>query len=118
MTRTFILLFTSMVAFEVRAQEAPAPVSEPDLKVQVHGAVLDAKTDAPVLEALVEWYDASGHRQAVNQTNDEGNFAFFVLTTGELELRVAENGYEAFSEKITIAPGESAKEFTIRLVPK
>jgi hypothetical protein len=100
------------------AQEKPVPVSEPELKVQVHGSVLNANTEVPVLEALVEWYDAAGHRQAVSQTNDTGHFAFFVITTGELELRVAENGYAAFSEKITVAPGESAKEFTIRLVPK
>ncbi len=118
MMRAFILLSASMLAFGASAQVDPAPASDPALKVQVHGAVVNATTEAPVLEALVEWYDASGHRQAVNQTNSEGNFAFFVTTNGELELRVVENGYEAFSEKLTIAPGESAKEFTIRLVPK
>lgn len=110
MMRTLFLLVLCTFAVAASAQDT--------LKVQVHGAVLDATTDAPVLEALVEWYDTNGHRQAVNQTNNEGNFAFFVVTTGELELRVAENGYQAFSEKMTIAPGESAKEFTIRLVPK
>lgn len=88
------------------------------LRVQVHGAVVHAETEQPVLEALVEWYDADGHRQAVNQTNSEGSYAFFVVTTGELELRVAENGYEPYSGRLRITPGESAREFTIRLVPK
>lgn len=93
-------------------------VAQDTLRVQVHGAVLNATTDQPVLETLVEWYDADGHRQAVNQTNSEGRYAFFILTTGELELRVAENGYEPYGEKLRITPGESAREFMIRLVPK
>lgn len=110
MMRTIFFLITAVAIVRTSAQDT--------LKVQVHGAVVNATTEAPILEALVEWYDAAGHRQAVNQTNSEGNFAFFVVTTGELELRVAENGYEAFSEKLSIHPGECAKEFMIRLVPK
>lgn len=110
MTRWIFLLFASM--------SFGAAVAQDTLTVQVHGSVLNAQTDAPILEALVEWYDADGVRQAVNQTNSEGHYAFFVTTTGELELRVAENGYAAFSERISVASGESAKEFTIRLVPK
>ncbi|MBL7941003.1 MAG: carboxypeptidase regulatory-like domain-containing protein [Flavobacteriales bacterium] len=110
MMRMFITMIVPLVAVGASAQDT--------LNVQVHGAVLDDRTEAPVLEALVEWYDGDGHRQAVNPTNSEGNFAFFVRTTGELELRVAENGYEAYSTKITVEPGESAKEFMIRLVPK
>ncbi|MBL7952985.1 MAG: carboxypeptidase regulatory-like domain-containing protein [Flavobacteriales bacterium] len=110
MMRTFFLLLITTSCWAAAAQDT--------LKVQVHGSVLNANTESPVLEALVEWYDTSGHRQAVNQTNNEGHYAFFVLTTGQLELRVVENGYEAFSEKLTIEPGVSAKEFTIRLVPK
>lgn len=97
---------------------AQTTVAQDTLKVQVHGAVVNATTEQPVLEALVEWYDEHGHRQAVNQTNSEGSYALFVVTTGALELRVAENGYEAYSEKLLITPGESAREFTIRLVPK
>ncbi|MBX2972361.1 MAG: carboxypeptidase regulatory-like domain-containing protein [Flavobacteriales bacterium] len=110
MMRTSILSVACMLAAAASAQDT--------LRVQVHGAVVNAVTEQPVLEALVEWYDADGQRQAVNQTNSEGSYAFFVLTTGELELRVVENGYEAYSERLRITPGESAREFTIRLVPK
>jgi len=88
------------------------------LHVQVHGVVVDAGSGLPVLETLVEWYDAEGERQAVNQTNNEGKYAFFVRTTGEVELRVSENGYEPFVHLMSVEPGESAREFTIRLVPK
>lgn len=88
------------------------------LRVQVHGLVVNAATDRPVLEALVEWYDADGKRQAVNQTNSEGAYAFFIATTGDLELRVVENGFVDFSERLHVDAGESAREFTIRLVPK
>lgn len=110
MMRTFLLSATCVIAGAASAQDT--------LRVQVHGAVVNAVTEQPVLEVLVEWYDADGQRQAVNQTNSEGSYAFFVLTTGDLELRVAENGYEAYSERLHIMPGESAREFTIRLVPK
>lgn len=106
------------VLFAVVCVVAGVATAQDTLKAQVHGAVLDAATHAPVLEALVEWYDADGQRQAVNQTNSEGHYAFFVRTTGVLILRVEENGYVAFSEQLHIEPGESAKEFTIRLVPK
>ncbi len=88
------------------------------LRVQVHGLVVNANTEQPVLEALVEWYDADGKRQAVNQTNSEGAYAFFVATTGDLELRVAENGYVDFSQRLHVDAGESARELMIRLVPK
>lgn len=102
----------------VVAAHGLASYAQDTLSVQLHGAVLDAETGRPVLEALVEWYDANGLRQAVNQTNSEGNYAFFVRTTGELELRVAENGYEPYARPVLIETGESAREFTIRLVPK
>ncbi|MCC6540714.1 MAG: carboxypeptidase regulatory-like domain-containing protein [Flavobacteriales bacterium] len=88
------------------------------LQVQVHGTVVDATTGIPLLETLVEWYDGDGHRQAVNRTNNEGNYAFIIRTTGALELRVAENGYRTFVQRMTVAPGETAHEFTIRLIPK
>lgn len=110
MKRALLLSATCMIAGATSAQDT--------LRVQVHGAVVNAVTEQPVLEALVEWYDADGQRQAVNQTNSEGSYAFFVLTTGELELRVAEDGYEAYTERLRITPGASAREFTIRLVPK
>lgn len=110
MIRIGLVLFATCAAFSGSAQDT--------LKVQVHGAVLDAATDAPILEALVEWYDQSGHRQAVNQTNSAGNYAFFVHTTGLVELRVAENGYVPFSQQLIVEPGENAKEFTIRLEPR
>lgn len=106
------LLFATACAFSA------STVAQDTLRVQVHGAVVNAVTEKPVFEALVEWYDENGLRQAVNQTNSEGSYAFFIATTGDLELRVVENGYEAYAEKLRIIPGESAREFTIRLVPK
>lgn len=108
--RTLLLAFAGLHGATVLAQDT--------LRVQVHGAVVNAQTEKPVFEALVEWYDEHGQRQAVNQANSEGSYAFFITTTGELELRVTENGYEAYAEKLHITPGESAREFTIRLVPK
>ncbi|TXI82232.1 MAG: hypothetical protein E6Q44_02570 [Flavobacteriales bacterium] len=110
MIRSLPFLFLLVPLSALRAQDT--------LRVQVYGAVVHAVTDLPVLEALVEWYDADGHRQAVNQTNNEGRYAFFVRTTGELELRVSENGFEPYNERLSVTPGESAREFTIRLVPK
>ncbi|MCB9163871.1 MAG: carboxypeptidase regulatory-like domain-containing protein [Flavobacteriales bacterium] len=93
-------------------------MAQDTLHLQVHGVVVDAASGLPVLEALVEWYDAQGELQAVNQTNNAGKYAFFVRTTGEVELRVSENGYEPFVHLVTVEPGESAHEFTIQLVPK
>jgi len=89
------------------------------LRVQVHGVVVNAESNAPVFEALVEWYDGQGRRQAITQSNSEGNYALFVRTTGFVELRIAEDGYLPYKEELPlIEPGESAREFTIRLVPK
>ena len=110
MKRMGILMITVCASLAAAAQDS--------LRVQLHGLVVDATTDAPVYEALVEWYDAAGNRQAITQSNSEGNYALFVTTTGLLELRVEENGYAPYAERITIVPGESAREFTIRLVPK
>lgn len=112
-TKALRTLFLSVLG----AWIAPA-VAQDTLRVQVHGVVVDAESGLPVLETLVEWYDTEGRRQAVNQTNNEGNYAFFVQTTGEVELRVNENGYEPFLQELLIEPGESAHEFTIRLVPR
>lgn len=106
-----LLVFTLLGVFGLaKAQDS--------LRVQVHGVVLNASTGEPVLEALVEWYDADGYRQAVNQTNNEGRYAMFVRTTGVVELRLTENGYKPFLQRFTLHPGECAKEFTIRLTPK
>lgn len=88
------------------------------LRVQVHGAVVNALTEVPVYEALVEWYDATGNRQAITQSNSAGNYALFIHTTGFVELRVEENGYRPYSEQFTIVPGESARELLIALVPQ
>ena len=98
---------------------APCAMAQDTLHVQVHGAMVNATTNAPIYEAMVEWYDEQGHRQAITQTNTEGHYALLVRTTGIVELRVAENGYLPFQETLPlIEAGESAREFTIRLVPK
>lgn len=89
------------------------------LRVQLHGIVVNATTGKPVLEALVEHYDASGQRQAITQSNSEGHYALFVSANWPIELRVDENGYAPYREKdIIFEPGESAREHDLRLVPK
>jgi hypothetical protein len=109
--RVIGLLFGLLVSVSaLRAQDT--------LRVQIHGSVLDARTETPILEALVEWYDANGKRQAITQTNSEGSYAFLVRTTGSLELRLSENGYLEYREVLTLEPGECAREHVIRLVPK
>lgn len=89
------------------------------LHVQLHGAVVDMDTQAPVPDARVEWYDAEGRKQANTRTNSEGNYAFFVHTTGFVELRVEGKGHQPYRQRLPdIEPGECAREFTVRLVPK
>ena len=89
------------------------------LRVQLHGTVVNATTGKPVLEALVEWYDAAGHRRSITQSNSEGHYAMFISATGPIELRVDENGYAPYREKdIIFEPGESAREHDLHLVPK
>jgi len=94
-------------------------MAQDTLQVQLHGTILNATTGKPVYEALVEWYDASGHRQAITQSNSEGHYAMFISTTGPIELRVDENGYAPYRESdIAFEPGESAREHDLRLVPE
>jgi len=105
--------------FLLSAVCAGPTLAQDTLHVQLHGTVLNATTGAPVLETLVEWYDASGHRQAITQSNSDGHYAMFISTTGPIELRVVENGYAPYREKdILFEPGESAREHDLRLVPK
>lgn len=95
-----------------------ALMAQDTLHVQLHGTVLNTATGKPVYEALVEWYDARGHRQAITQSNSEGHYAMFIATTGAIELRVAEVGYAPFLESgIVFDPGESAREHDLHLVP-
>lgn len=111
MIRRTLLPFLLLTALPTMAQDT--------VRVQLHGAVLDAVTHKPILEALVEWYDAGGKRQAITQTNSEGNYALFVLAGQPIELRVKENGYEPLVEQVPpFKPGESAREHELRLVPK
>ena len=96
-----------------------AATAQDTLHVQLHGMVVNATTGEPVYEALVEWYDDSGHRQAITQSNSEGHYAMFIATTGAIELRVQENGYAPFVESdIVFESGESAREHDLHLVPK
>lgn len=89
------------------------------IRVQLYGTVIDEVSQQPVFETLVEWYNAAGKRQAVTQTNDEGRYALFVWAGEPIEIRITENGYEEFIETLpAFKPGESAREFVLRLVPK
>lgn len=88
-------------------------------RVQIHGAVLDSLTGKPVYEALVEWYDADGRRQAITQSNSEGSYALFILAGRSAELRVAEQGYRPFVIKVpAFEQGEIARQLDLLLVPK
>lgn len=110
--------FRSVLPILLLAASFPV-VAQDSVRVQLHGAVLDAVTHKPVFEALVEWYDADGKRQAITQTNSEGNYALFILAGSPIELRVKENGYEELIEQVPpFKPGESAREHDLRLVPK
>lgn len=93
------------------AQEVP--------RAQLYGAVIDSLSGMPVYEALVEWYDPAGKRQAIVQTNSEGRFALFVPRDQGIELRVTENGYRPLVIEFPLfEPGESAREVDLKLVPK
>lgn len=98
---------------------APLSYAQETPRAQLHGAVIDSVSGMPIYEALVEWYDPAGKRQAIVQTNSEGRFALFVVREEELQLRVSENGYQPFSRTLpAFEPGESAREVDVELVPK
>lgn len=89
------------------------------MRVQLHGAVVNAVTHAPLYEVLVEWYDVDGGRQAITQTNSEGRYALFVAGEEQVELRVKENGYKDFVFKVPpFEEGEQVRECDLRLEPK
>ena len=91
--------------------------AQDSVRVQLHGVVLDSLSGAPVYEALVEWYDANGKRQAITQTNSEGHYALFLYAGQPIELRITENGYRPFMEMVPpFEPGESAREVDLHLV--
>lgn len=94
-------------------------LAQDSLWVQIHGAVIDSVSRKPVYEALVEWYDANGKRQAITQSNSEGNYALFILAGQPAELRVTENGYRPFMMKVPpFRSGEIARQVDLLLVPK
>ena len=65
-------------------------------RVQLHGRTLDSETGEPVFCTL-EAYDPQGNRVATGEVDAEGNFAFFVPSSKELEIKIAENGYRGTS---------------------
>lgn len=88
------------------------------LKLQLHGMVVDAVSGAPVVDALVQWSDAKGHKQAVTQANSDGHYALFIFTTGTLILSVEQDGFRTLSDTLRdFAPGESAREYDLQLIP-
>lgn len=97
---------------------APATYAQDTLNVQVHGTVVNSISGAPITDALVEWSDQRGHRQAVTQSNSGGQYALFVRTTGLLFLRVELDGFETLKDTLTdFHQGESAREHDLYLVP-
>ncbi len=110
-TRLFVLALFMASANCCAAQDS--------VRVQLHGTVFDQISGVPVYEALVEWYDAKGERQAITQTNSEGHYALFLYAGQPIELRISENGYKSFLEMIPpFEPGESAREVDLYVVPK
>lgn len=98
---------------------AGATRAQDSLRVQLHGMVLDAVSQQPVYEVLVEWYDGEGKRQGITQTNSEGRYAMFLYPTPGNELRVKENGYEDFVLPLSpFKEGEAAREQDLWLEPK
>lgn len=93
--------------------------AQDSLRVQLHGMVLDAVSQQPVLEVLVEWYDADGKRQGLTQTNTEGRYALFIHGARGAELRVQENGYKDLVFAVSpFKEGEAAREQDLWLEPK
>lgn len=110
-TRLFLLALIMGSAKYCTAQDS--------VRVQLHGTVFDQISGVPVFEALVEWHDANGKRQAITRTNSEGHYALFLYAGQPIELRIKENGYLSFVEMIPpFEPGESAREVDLYLVPK
>ena len=112
-------MIARMIALSVFALALSAVHAQDSLRVQIHGAVMDSSSRKPLFEALVEWYDANGKRQAITQSNSEGNYALFILAGQPAELRVTENGYRPFVIKVPpFKSGESARQVDLLLVPK
>lgn len=111
MMRSVLLTSLVLLGFVGNAQDVP--------RAQLYGAVIDSVSGMPVYEALVEWYDPAGKRQAIVQTNSEGRFALFIPREEDVELRVTENGYLPLRLDLpAFEPGESAREVDLQLIPK
>ncbi|HQV74834.1 MAG: carboxypeptidase regulatory-like domain-containing protein [Flavobacteriales bacterium] len=96
----------------------PNAGAQDTLKLQLHGMVVDAISGAPVVDALVEWNDGNGRRQAVTQANSDGHYALFIRTTGTLILRVEQEGYSILKDTLRdFRQGESAREYDLLLMP-
>ena len=91
-------------------------MAQDTLRVQIHGMVLDSVSRTPL--AGVEWFDDDGQQQAVTISNADGRYAMFVRTAGNVDLRIAENGYRPFRTSIKdLRRGESARELDLVLRP-
>lgn len=112
-------MIARVLALPVFALLLTPVLAQDSVRVQIHGSVVDSVSRKPVYEALVEWYDADGKRQAITQSNSEGNYALFILAGQPAELRVTEQGYRPFVIKVPpFEPGESARQVDLLLVPK
>ena len=55
-------------------------------RVQLHGKTLDSETGKPIFCTL-EVYDGNGDVVAQTESNEQGNFAFFVPSSKGLKIR-------------------------------
>ena len=86
------------------AQVGSASAQPPPEQVEVHGTVVDRKTNQPVAEASLE-IDAQEEtapvRQQFDKTDPQGQFALG-LVEGEYELWVRAQGYTWFHQSVRV----------------
>ena len=86
-------------------------------RVQLHGRTLDSETGEPVFCTL-EVYDRNGEVVAQAESNAQGNFAIFVPSSKDLEIRVAENGYRGKTLSLRPIPaGKKYRHLDVDLMP-
>jgi large repetitive protein len=73
------------------------------------GRVIDAETGLPIVEALVEVFDAFGVLIAFRLTNQNGQYIIEGLPQGLLSVTASAPGYTPITEQIEFAPSQEIK---------
>lgn len=82
----------------------------------VEGRVTDAVTNEPLKGATVT-LEAAGSPRTGTATDDTGRFIFDRVPAGQHFLRASHVGYEAFTDTLTLEPGEH-KTIDVALAPR